>query len=99
VRAGGQIKIPELIRRVEPEYPPMAMAAQYEGLVILEALVGEDGRVEDVRLLRSAGMAGVLDRAALTAVRQWQYSPLLLNGHRTKFLLTVTLSFTIADRK
>jgi hypothetical protein len=44
-------------------------------------------------------MAGLLDRVALTAVRQWQYSPLLLNGRGEKFLLTVTSSFTIADTR
>jgi protein TonB len=99
VRVGGQLKAPELIRRVDPEYPQIAMAAQYEGLVILEAIVNEDGHVDDVRVLRSAGLAGALDRAAVIAVRQWQYSPLLLNGRRTSFLVTVTLSFTISDKK
>jgi protein TonB len=99
VRIGGELKAPELLRRVNPEYPAMATLAQIEGLVILEAVVGEDGHVDEVRVLRSAGYAGVLDRAALAALRQWQYSPLLLNGHPTAFVLTVTLSFSLTDAK
>jgi TonB family protein len=67
--------------------------------VILEAVVGEDGRVAEVRLLRTAGYGGVLDRAAEKALRQWQYEPLLLNGHPTSFILTVTLSFRLTDKK
>jgi protein TonB len=97
VRVGGQIKTPALVTRVDPEYPALAMAAKYQGMVILEAEVGEDGHVDDVRVLRSGGFAGILDRAALTAVRQWVYSPLLLNGRAERFVLTVTLSFTLAD--
>jgi TonB family protein len=64
-----------------------------QGLVILEALVDHDGTVADVKVLRSAG--SVLDREALIAVRQWQYSPLVLNGQRKRFVLTVTLLFSV----
>jgi TonB family protein len=49
--------------------------------------------VEEVKVLRSAG--GLLDNAALTAVRQWQYSPVLLNGRPERFILTVVLSFNL----
>jgi protein TonB len=99
VRIGGQLKAPELVQRVDAEYPGIALAAQMEGLVILEAVVGEAGNVEEARVLRSAGFAGVLDRAALAAVRQWRYSPLLLNGRPTRFVLTVTMSFSLADAR
>jgi periplasmic protein TonB len=95
---GGQLQVPALLRRVNPEYPTMATFAQIQGLVILEAVVGEDGYVDEVRVLRSAGYAGVLDRAAVAALRQWQYSPLLLNGRPTAFVLTVTLSFSLTDK-
>ena len=99
VRIGGQLHAPELVRRVNPEYPPMAALAHIQGLVILEAVVGDDGHVNEVRLLRSAGYGGVLDRAAVAALRQWQYAPLLLNGHPTAFILTVTLSFSLTDKE
>jgi protein TonB len=93
VRIGGSMKAPRLARRVEPEYPDVAQRANIEGLVILEATVGEDGRVDAVKLLRSQA---VLDQAAIDAVKQWQYEPLIWNGRPTPFVLTVTLSFSLA---
>jgi periplasmic protein TonB len=90
VRVGGQIKAPALISRVEPVYPTLAQAAQVEGVVILEATVDEAGCVSSVRVLRSAGL---LDNAAVEAVKQWRYSALRLNGHPQSFVLTVTVAF------
>lgn len=90
VRVGGEIQTPSLVRRVEPVYPEIAVSAQMEGVVILEAVVGRDGHVEDVRVLRGIPL---LDNAAKAAVMQWQYSPLLLNGKPERFILTVTVSF------
>jgi protein TonB len=75
---------------VEPVYPGVAVSARIEGVVILEATVGRDGRVEEVRVLRSVPF---LDRAATDAVLQWRYAPLLLNGKPERFILTVTLTF------
>ena len=91
VRIGGQIKQPQLLKRIEPEYPPLAVKAHIQGIVILEATVNEDGAVAEVRLLRSAHP--LLDREAEIALRQWRYSPLDLNGTHVPFVLTVTLSF------
>ena len=95
IRTGGQIETPALLHRVEPYYPPMAVAARLEGMVILEAIIGRDGTVAEVKVLRSAGV--LLDREALLAVRQWRFKPLLLNGQREEFILTVTLSFHLEN--
>jgi protein TonB len=92
VRVGGAVRPPLLVKRVEPDYPPLAQATKTEGMVILEAVVSEDGTVRSVRVLRSIL---ALDKAAIEAVQQWQYEPLLLNGHPTAFVLTVTLSFSL----
>jgi periplasmic protein TonB len=92
VRIGGNIHAPKLVQRVAPEYPKLAQDARIGGLVILEALVGEDGRVKTVTVLRGQPL---LDEAAIAAVRQWRYKPLLLNGQTQEFLLTVTVSFSI----
>lgn len=92
LRIGGEIREPALVHRVDPVYPPAATAMGLEGTVILEALVDEEGRVTDVRVLRSYG---VFDKAALDAVRQWRYSPVLLNGRPERFLLTVVVSFRL----
>ena len=93
IRIGGKIQSPTLLHRVEPLYPPVAVSARLQGLVILEALVDRDGTVVDVKVLRSAG--SVLDREALIAVRQWRYAPLALNGQRMGFVVTVVLSFSV----
>jgi protein TonB len=61
-------------------------------MVILEATVDGSGAVRDARVLRSHG---VLDEAAVRAVEQWRYEPLLLNGTPTPFVLTVTVSFSL----
>ena len=94
VRVGGQITTPALLKRVEPHYPEIAVSAQMTGLVILEATVGADGCVEEVKVLRSRSV--FLDRAAVEALKQWQYSPLVLNGIKTPFVLTVTFNFSVA---
>ena len=78
IRIGGQIETPELVHRVEPFYPPVAVAAHLEGMVILEAIVDRDGTVAELKVLRSGGV--LLDWEALLAVRQWRDTPLLLNG-------------------
>jgi protein TonB len=90
VRIGGNISAPALVKRVEPVYPDLALMAKVGGMVILEAVVNTDGSVESVRVLRSVKF---LDNAAIDAVRQWKYSPLILNGVPTPFVLTVTLNF------
>lgn len=92
VRIGGQVSAPALVHRVEPEYPAIAVAAHIEGMVILDATVDSDGRVTDVRILRSRGF---LDKVAIEAVKQWRYQPLTLNGQPTPFILTVTLNFAL----
>jgi periplasmic protein TonB len=94
VRVGGEISAPRLIHRVGPEYPSVAVAAKIEGIVILEATVDTTGVVTDARVLRSHS---VLEEAAIDAVRQWRYEPLLLNGKPTPFVLTVTVSFSLTD--
>jgi protein TonB len=92
VRIGGQINAPELLHRVEPVYPDLAVMAKVGGTVILEAVVASDGTVETVKVLRTVKF---LDQAAIDAVKQWRYRPLVLNGVPTPFILTVTLTFRI----
>jgi protein TonB len=91
-RVGGDIQAPALIRRVEPDYPGVAVAGKVSGTVILEATVNEGGMVTDVTVLRSIA---VLDQAAVKAVKQWRYQPLILNGKPVPFILVVTVTFTL----
>ncbi len=91
VRVGGDIKEPTKIRDVKPIYPVDAQAANVQGVVILEATIGPAGNVINVKVLRSIAL---LDQAAIDAVRQWQFTPTLLNGVAVPVLMTVTVNFT-----
>jgi protein TonB len=77
---------------VEPEYPGVAVSAKVSGMVILEATVNESGAVTDLRVLRSIPL---LDKAAVKAVSQWRYQPLMLNGMPVPFIVTVTVTFSL----
>ncbi len=92
VRVGGVIQPPTRLVHVNPIYPPLALAARKEGMVILEALIGEDGSIRAVKLLRPAPL---FEEAAIAAVRQWRFSPTLLNGEPVPLVLTVTVAFTL----
>lgn len=89
---GGKIREPKKIRNVLPVYPDIAKQMRAEGVVILECVIDADGRVRDVKVLRSIA---VLDRAAIDAVRQWQYTPTLLNGVPVPVVMTVTVNFSL----
>jgi protein TonB len=91
-RVGGDIQAPALIHRVEPVYPGVAIASKVTGTVILEATVNESGVVTDVNVLRSIIL---LDQAAIKAVKQWRYQPLVLNGEPVPFILVVTVTFSL----
>ena len=92
IRVGGTIRQPQRVRDVQPSYPPIAQAARVQGIVIIEATIGIDGRVVNARVLRSVPL---LDDAALDAVRQWEYTPTLLNGVPVPVIMTVTVQFTL----
>lgn len=92
VRVGGDVKPPQQIKKVPPEYPQAAIAAGIDGIVILEATIGVDGKVRSVRVLRPVPF---LNDAAVAAVQQWEYTPTLLAGRPTPVIMTVTVTFTL----
>jgi protein TonB len=92
VRPGGDIKEPRKTHEARPVYPPVAIAARVEGVVIINATIGTDGSVVNVRVTRSVPL---LDQAALDAVRQWRFTPTLLNGVPVEVLMAVTVNFTL----
>jgi TonB family protein len=91
VRVGGNIPAPVRTFSVEPVYPEAARQAGVQGVVILEALVGEDGKVQGTRILRSIPM---LDNAAAVAVQQWTFAPTVVQGVPMKVIMTCTVNFT-----
>jgi TonB family protein len=94
IRAGGAIRPPTRIKDVAPTYPTIARMNKVQGVVIIEAIIGTDGKVENARVIRSTPL---LDEAALEAVRAWEYSPTLLNGRPTPVIMTVTVHFKLGN--
>ena len=92
VPTGGDIRPPAKTKHVAPIYPPLARQNRVQGTVILEAVISEEGRVRDLRVLRSIPL---LENAAMDAVRQWEFTPTLLNGQRVPVLMTVTVAFVL----
>jgi len=94
VRAVGKIEPPKLVKSPDPVYPKEARQARVEGIVILEAKTDEGGNVVDARILRSIP---VLDQAAIDAVKQWKYEPLVIDGQPRKVIFTVTVRFMLKE--
>jgi protein TonB len=78
----------QLIKKVEPIYPPLMLAAKQQGTVVLDAIIQPDGTIGDIRVLQP--LSPLFDRAAIAAVKQWQYTPLPYEG-----IVTVTVKFTL----
>jgi len=92
VRAIGEIKPPKLIKAVVPIYPEIARQARIEGVVEIEATTDVYGRVISVKVLRSIPL---LDQAAIDAVRQWVYEPMIINGRPRPVIFTVKVTFQL----
>jgi TonB family protein len=92
VRVGGPVAPPTKIKDVKPVYPASAQGSGVQGVVILETIIGPDGKVSDAKVLRSIPL---LDQAAIDAVRQWEFTPTLLNGAPVPVIMTVTVNFAL----
>lgn len=90
---GGGVTAPELLDRVKPRYPESARRGRVEGSVVLRAIIGEDGRIREVTVLRSSSR--LFDAAAIEAVQQWRYAPGMRNGIPVPVYLTVVVEFTL----
>jgi protein TonB len=93
LRVGGAIAEPRKTRNVSPVYPAEAIAARVQGVVILECTISPEGKVVAVKTLRGVPL---LDEAAIEAVRQWEYTPTLLNGVPVPVIMTVTVKFKLS---
>ncbi len=85
-------ELPEAITKVNPVYPDIAREASVDGTVMVQALVGRDGRVKDTRVVKSIPM---LDAAAIAAVKQWVFKPALSNNKPVAVWVAVPLKFTL----
>ncbi len=84
-----------VIKQYRPPYPPMAKMHKVEGVVIVSALVSEDGKVLDVRVLRGVAQNVGINEAALDAVRRSTFKPATVNGVRVKAYKNVTVPFKL----
>ncbi len=96
VRVGGNIRQPEIIKLVKPIYPPEAIKARIEGVVVLEATVTERGDVADIKVISGPPM---LTPAAIKAVEEWKYEPTLINGRPVPVILTARVSFSLRQSR
>jgi len=93
LRPHSGIMPPSRLVYIAPVYPTIALQVYREGVVIIDATIDERGNVTDTRILRSIPL---LDEAAVAAVRQWMFSPTLLNGVPVPIVMTVTVNFKLA---
>jgi TonB family protein len=86
-------KMPEVIHRVTPVYPPQCTREGIEGTVVLECLLSDSGTVDSITLVRS--VHPLLDSSAITALRQFKFSPALAGGEPVPVLLQYEIPFTL----
>jgi len=89
-------KVPRKLKDVAPAYPRASLERGDEGMVLFELRIAPDGSVERALLLRSGCQR--LNDAAQTAVRQWRYEPLMINGNATAFTVLTWVPFRLGAR-
>jgi protein TonB len=94
VRVSSGVAQGLLIRQVKPQYPALAIPARIQGTVVLQAVIGKDGTVQNLHLISGHPM---LVQAAMDAVKQWLYKPYYLNGEAVEVDTTINVNFTLAQ--
>ena len=93
MRIASRVAEANLIHDVAPQYPPEAGRARIEGTVVLMAVIGKDGSVQDVQV--ESGLP-ILAQAAIDAVRQWRYKPYMIDGEPVEVDSRITINFTLS---
>jgi protein TonB len=91
-RVSGGVEQGLLVSNVKPVYPKIAREAGVQGDVVLQAVIGKDGRIEN---LHAVSGNPLLIKSALDAVQQWRYRPYLLNGEPVEVETQITVRFTV----
>ncbi|HEY2295943.1 MAG TPA: energy transducer TonB [Thermoanaerobaculia bacterium] len=94
-RVGDDVSRPEIISSTRPVYTELARRARVSGTVILEAIINEQGDVENVRVLKGQPMG--LDKAAVDAVQTWKLKPAMKAGKPVKVYYVLTVNFQVDD--
>jgi protein TonB len=93
VRVSAGVTEGLLIHKVQPVYPPLARSARIQGQVVLQAVIGKDGTIQNLRAVSGHPM---LTPSAIDAVKQWRYKPYFLNGEPVEVDTQITVNFTLA---
>lgn len=88
----SNISLPKRIKYVHPVYPPDAIKARVEGTVVVEAVIGKDGKIKSAIIIKPLPL---LSLAALEAVKKWEFTPMIVGGETKEFTLTVTINFKL----
>lgn len=90
----SQLDPGQIIRRVEPVYPPLARIARIQGTVVMHAIISRDGMIERLQIVHSDHP--MLDRPALDAVSQWRFKPYILNHEPIEVETEISVNFILA---
>ena len=82
----------QLVSRIEPRYPPLALQMRQTGTVVLHAIISRDGHINALEVVSGSPF---FVKAALDAVRQWRYRPTMLNGEPVEVETTITVVFRL----
>jgi protein TonB len=94
VPIGGRVAEANLIRKITPQYPPLARTARVQGQVEFTATISKEGNIENLQLVRGHPL---LVQAARDAVMQWKYRPTLLNGQPVEVVTDIIVNFTLSQ--
>jgi TonB family protein len=92
IRVGGAVERAMLIYKPSPVYPPLAKTARIQGVVRLEAVIGKDGTLQDLKVITGHPL---LLESALMAVSQWVYKPTLLNGEPVEVVTEIDVNYAL----
>ena len=93
IRVSSGVSTGLLIKKVQPNYPPLAKQARIQGQVVLQAEISKDGTIQNLQLISGHPM---LAPAAIEAVKQWRYKPYLLNGEPVAVDTQVVVNFSLS---
>jgi protein TonB len=88
-------ELPEVVKEVQPEYPPLARQAGIEGTVWVKALVDKKGKVRDVRIYKASGASAGFEEAATEAVYKWEFKPAISNNQPVAIWTTFPVTFVL----
>ncbi|MBI2683428.1 MAG: energy transducer TonB, partial [Acidobacteriales bacterium] len=92
-RVGGGVSAPVAVYSPEPDYSEEARKMKHQGVVVLQAIIGADGRPRDLRVARSLGMG--LDEKALERVKTWRFDPAKKDGVAVAVYVNIEVAFNL----